>query len=64
MGTAAQLLYIQTIEIYRPYMEGNNHPTVATHAQVMESEGVGAFKDALQLLSKLLSTATIGACET
>ena len=61
MGTAAQLLYIQTIEIYLPNMEGN-HPNGATHAQVMESEGVGAFKDALELLSKLLST--IGAFET
>ena len=63
MGTAAQLLYTQIIEIYGPNIE-ENHPTGATHAQVMESEGVGAFKDALQLLSKLLSTATIGACET
>ena len=64
MGTAAQLLYTQIIEIYRPNIE-ENHPTGATHAQVMESEGVGVVLIyALQLLSKLLSTATIGFWET
>ena len=62
MGTAAQLLYIQIIEIYRPNMEGNHPNWCHSRAQVMESEGVGASKDALELLSKLLPT--IGAFET